>query len=106
MQTSVPAPITPPAPPVPGQVIIRPGVDAPQAVYRAFNEQRKELSNQLNDLEGKRRDLARQMGEPSTDKTVKSGLELRVAELDKTRRKMAGELATFEGRAFHEATEV
>ena len=68
---------------MPGQVIIRPGVDAPQAVYKAFNEQRKELSNQLNDLEGKRRDLARQMGEPSTDKTVKSGLELRVAELDK-----------------------
>lgn len=83
MQTPISGTITPQAPAVRGQVIIRPGVDAPQAVYRAFNEQRKELANQLDQLEGKRRDLARKIAEPATDKSVKSGLELRVAELDK-----------------------
>ena len=66
-----------------GQVIIRPGVDAAQAVYRAFNEQRKELANQLDQLDGKRREMAREIANPSTDKLVRSGLELRVAELDK-----------------------
>ncbi|CAN5884649.1 hypothetical protein BH11GEM1_BH11GEM1_34540 [soil metagenome] len=82
MQT--PAPVTVPSPPpAPGQVIIRPGVNAPQAVYRAFNEQRKELANQLDNLEGKRRDLAQQVADPEIAKSVKSGLELRVAELDK-----------------------
>ena len=64
-------------------VILRPGIDAPQAVYRAFNEQRRELANQLENLEGKRRDLAGQLANPSTDKSLRSGLELRVGELDK-----------------------
>ena len=82
MQTPAPVLAQSP-PPAPGQVIIRPGVDAPQAVYRAFNEQRKELANQLESLEGKRRDLARDIANPGTDKSVKSGLELRVAELEK-----------------------
>ena len=52
-------------------------------MYRAFNEQRKELANQLDNLEGKRRELASQMAEPATDKSVEAGLEIRVAELDK-----------------------
>ena len=64
-------------------VILRPGVDAPQAVYRAFNEQRSELANQLRTLEEKRRELARQLANPSTDKSLRSGLELRSGELDK-----------------------
>lgn len=83
MQTPASVPVAPPAPAPPGQVIIRPGVDAPQAVYRAFNEQRKELANQLDNLEVKRRELASQIAEPATDKSVKAGLEVRVAELDK-----------------------
>ena len=66
-----------------GQVIIRPGTDAPQAVYRAFNEQRKELANQLEGLEEKHRELARQLADPETEKSVKTGLEVRVVELDK-----------------------
>ena len=68
---------------MPAQVIIRPGVDGPQAVYQAFNEQRKELANQLDNLERKRNDLAREIKNPSTDQSVKPGLELRVVELDK-----------------------
>ncbi len=83
MQTPASVPVAPTAPAPPGPVIIRPGVDAPQAVYRAFNEQRKELANQLDNLEVKRRELASQIAEPATDKSVKAGLEVRVAELDK-----------------------
>lgn len=74
---------TPPDPPAPVQVVLRPGTDAPAAVYRAFNEQRSELANQLEHLEEKRREFARQLADPSTDKAIKGGLELRVAELDK-----------------------
>lgn len=83
MQTPASVPVAPPAPAPPGQVIIRPGVDAPQAVYQAFNAQRKELASQLDNLEGKRRELAEQIAEPTVDKSVKAGLEVRVAELDK-----------------------
>lgn len=70
-------------PSIPGQLIIRPGIDAPQAVYRAFNEQRRELANQLESLEEKHRVLARQLADPTTDKSLRGGLEQRVGELDK-----------------------
>ena|SRR5665647_585386 len=73
----------PATPSIPGQVIIRPGTDAPQAVYRAFNAQRKELANQLETLEGKRSDLTSQLSDPTTDKVARTGLEQRVGELDK-----------------------
>ena len=66
-----------------GQVIIRPGTDAPQAVYRAFNEQRKELANQLENLESKRNDLANTLTDAETDKAARPGLEQRMGELDK-----------------------
>ena len=68
---------------MPGQVVIRPGTDAPQAVYRAFNEQRKELANQLESLEEKHREFARELANPATEKAVRSGLEVRIADLDK-----------------------
>ncbi len=84
----------PPQPPAPGQVIIRSGVDAPQAVYRAFNEQRKELANQLENLDEKHRDLARQLADPTTDKSIRAGLEVRVAELDKRISDVDKQLAT------------
>ncbi|MEP6990287.1 MAG: ABC transporter C-terminal domain-containing protein [bacterium] len=84
----------PPQPPATGQVVIRPGVDAPQAVYRAFNEQRKELANQLENLEEKHRELARQLADPGTDKSIRAGLEVRVAELDKRISDVDRQLAT------------
>ena len=78
------APVVPQASPLPGQaIIIRTGVDAPQAVYRAFNAQRQELANQLEHLEEKRREMSRQLADPGTEKAVKSGLEMRVGDLDK-----------------------
>jgi hypothetical protein len=71
------------APAAPGKVVIKPGVEAPQAVYRAFNEQRRELANQLENLEDKRRGLMNQLEDPQVNSVAKTGLEARVAELDK-----------------------
>ena len=83
MQTPASVPVAPPLPPLPARVIIKPGVDGPQAVYRAYNEQRKELARQLDNLEGKRRQLSEQIAFPGTDKSAKAELEVRLAELDK-----------------------
>ena len=41
------------------------------------------MANQLEGLEEKHRELARQLGDPETEKSVKTGLEVRVVELDK-----------------------
>lgn len=73
----------PVAPPAPARVVVSPGVSAPEAVYRAFNEQRKELRNQLDQLEGKRNDIQNQLSNDGMNAKLRSGLELRVADLDK-----------------------
>ena len=68
----------------PAQVVIKPGVDAPQAVYRAFNAARHELGNQLEQLEDKRRELSNQLqGEGAATGASKAGIETRIGELDK-----------------------
>ncbi len=72
----------PQAPAAPGQVVISPGVTAPQAVYRAFNEQRREIASQLENLEDKRRSLVSQVEQGATGAS-KTGLEGRIAEIDK-----------------------
>lgn len=41
---------------------MRPGLGAPQAVYQAYNAQRKELANQLDNLERKRNDVMSENG--------------------------------------------
>ncbi|MEO7456435.1 MAG: hypothetical protein ABIY52_09250 [Gemmatimonadaceae bacterium] len=68
----------------PAQVVIRPGVDAPQAVYRAYNAARRELGNQLEQLEDKRRELSSQLqGDGAATGASKTGIEARIGELDK-----------------------
>jgi hypothetical protein len=71
--------------PVPGQqtIVVKPGVDAPQAVYKAFNAQRQELAQQLEHLEDKRRDLMNQLQNPQVNGVNKTGIETRIAEVDK-----------------------
>jgi hypothetical protein len=66
----------------PGQVIISQGVNTPQAVYRAFNAQRREIAEQLDNLEEKRRSLAAQVENGATGAS-KTGLEQRIGEVDK-----------------------
>lgn len=69
--------------PAPTQVIVKPGVDAPQAVYRAFNAQRQELAQQLENLEDKRRGIQNQLQNEGLTGVNKTGLEQRLAEVDK-----------------------
>jgi hypothetical protein len=85
VQTPIPAP---PAPP--GRVVIAPGTSTPEAVYKAFNEERRELKSQLEQLENKRGELANQLTDEGTakhpraaDGAFRAGLELRIADLDK-----------------------
>ena len=71
--------------PPPTKVIIRPGEPAPQAVYRAFSAQRSELDHQLDQLEDKRRGLTNELREEGAvrDGPAKTGIETRIAEIDK-----------------------
>jgi hypothetical protein len=73
------------APAVPGQqvITIKPGVDAPQAVYKAFNAQRQELAQQLENLEDKRRGLMNELQNGQVTGVNKTGIEARIVEVDK-----------------------
>ena len=56
----------------------------PQAIYKAFSAQRRELKNQLDQLEDKRGDLQRQLREGEVKAGAdRAGIEARVTELDK-----------------------
>ncbi|MEO5818650.1 MAG: hypothetical protein ABIT20_25505 [Gemmatimonadaceae bacterium] len=73
------------APAVAGQNVIsvKPGADLAQAVYRGLNEQRRELAQQLENLEDKRRGLQNQLQEPQVNGVNKTGIEARITEMDK-----------------------
>jgi phage shock protein A len=77
----------PPAPPAlttaPTRVVLTPGVSTPEAVYKAFNEQRRELRNQLEQLEGKRGELTNDLQNEQLDKADRAGIVTRLADVDK-----------------------
>ena len=83
MQAPPVLPPQPPAAPVLPQVLITPGTSAPEAVYKAFNEQRNELRNQLEQLESKRQDLTNELQNGESGKVDRAGIEARVADIDK-----------------------
>ena len=94
MQAPTPAPPAPPAPPIPPVPPIPgiPGQDpivfvggdgaSPQAVYQALKAQRRELGNQLENLEDRRRDLSQRLQEPMVGGADRKGLEGRITEID------------------------
>lgn len=82
-----PVPPTPPTPPaIPGTegfVVTIPTTGAgPAEVLAAFRAQRRELSTQLERLEGRRSDIARRIQQGAEGQSRK-GLEERLAEIDK-----------------------
>jgi hypothetical protein len=86
-------------PAAPGQqpIVVREGVDLAQAVYRALNEQRRELSQQLENLEDKRRSLMNQLQEEQAPTgVVKAGIEARIVALDKQIADVEGQLRAAE----------
>ncbi len=78
------APPTPPNPPtLPGQVIVDGVVvSSPQAVYQGFRAQRRELSRQLESLQGDRQNIASQLQSAETSAADKKGLEQRMTAVD------------------------
>ena len=73
----------PTPPPAPTAVVISPGTSTPEAVYKAFNQERRELRDQLDQLENKRGDLTRELRDEQLDKASRSGIETRLADIDK-----------------------
>lgn len=89
MQGSTPVPAPPATPEAPtAQVIGQPapasGVAGatPQAIYEAIKAQRRELTNQLENLEDRRRDLSNRLQENTSGGADRNGLEQHIAEID------------------------
>lgn len=81
---SHPTPPTPPAlPGVSGQVVVAPEA-APKAadIYQAFRAQRRVLGQQLEQLEQKRGELSHRLSQPMVGGADRSGLEIRIKEVD------------------------
>lgn len=73
----------PTPPPPPGRVVLAPGTSTPEAVYKAFNAERRELRNQLDQLENKRGELTGQLRSEQLDKADRAGIEARLTDVDK-----------------------
>jgi hypothetical protein len=86
----VPAPPAPPQPPFPipsgGRITVVGGGQGPTAVYRAQVAQRKELGDQLEDLQDTREELVEKVAESTLTGTgsaaSRAGLEARIAAID------------------------
>jgi prefoldin subunit 5 len=86
-----PAPVIPPVPPVPAipgipgqEFVVFPGGDgaSAQAVYQALKAQRRELGNQLENLEERRSELSQRLEQPGVGGADRKGLEGRITEVD------------------------
>lgn len=81
LQTSVGdaanAPVVAPVVTVNGQAI-----SSPQATYQAAKAQRRELTRQMDELDGKRSQLSQQLQDPQVTGADRKGLETQVGDLD------------------------
>jgi len=76
--------LQPPTPPTaPARVVLTEGSSTPEAVYKAFNAERRELRNQLEQLENKRSELTSELRNEQLDKVDRAGIETRLADIDK-----------------------
>ncbi|HJP85333.1 MAG TPA: hypothetical protein VJ852_05050 [Gemmatimonadaceae bacterium] len=72
-----------PVPPVqPVAPVVARGTATPSAIYEGFRAQRRELSNQLDDLESTRRDITSQLEELDPANTNRKPLEDRLTDID------------------------
>ena len=78
LQPQTPAPPAQPATPV----IAGRATPSPTAIYDGFRAQRRELSNQLDDLEGTRRNITSQLEELDPANTDRKPLESRLTDID------------------------
>ena len=76
------APVAPVTPVAPVQGVVAGGNASATAIYEGLKAQREELRNQLDNLEGKRRDLSQRLEEPMVGGADRRGLEQRITEVD------------------------
>lgn len=84
MNRSMQLPPAPPQPPSPPRITIIGGGESPTAVYRAQVAMRKELGEQLENLQDTRHGLSERLQDPNSPVTGadRSGIEARIATLD------------------------
>jgi hypothetical protein len=79
-------PQDPQAPPPPGNAPVVAGgarsAPSAQAIYQGFRAQRNELTNQLDDLQGTRDEVARQLEQANDGSTSAKALEARLGDID------------------------
>lgn len=69
--------------PMPGGGLLRAGGGDPALVYQAARNQRRELANQLEELEDQRHELASTLADtPLSETALRAGLEQRITALD------------------------
>ena len=87
---------TPPAAPTPEVApVVAVGRSAPSAsaIYEGFRAQRRELTNQLDELEGTRRDITSQLEELPSESADRKALENRLTDVDSRIKTVDGMLA-------------
>ena len=72
----------PPQPPTPPRITIIGAGESPIAVYRAQVAMRKELGDQLENLQDTRRGLSERLQDPAVTGADRGGIEARIATLD------------------------
>ena len=84
MQSQDVGPAIATTPPAPGQVVVTIPSGNPEAVYKAFEASRRELSNQLDQLESRRGVLRGNLSSDNPPTGLdKTGIEARIVEIDK-----------------------
>jgi len=109
MQIPTPAgaPAAPAAPAVPGQIGEAPLPGTPgataSAIYEALKAQRRELGNQLENLEDRRRDLTQRLEEPTIAGADRKGVEQRIVEIDERISSIGKQIAESDGMIARQA---
>jgi hypothetical protein len=75
-------PQAPPAPPTPAVVGVGRAAPSATAIYQGFRAQRNELTDQLNDLQGTRDEISRQLDQADGGTASQKALEGRLADVD------------------------
>lgn len=70
------------APVIPQVTVGGEALSSPQAIYQGFKAQRRELSRQMDALDGTRREISSQLQQPQISGADRKGLETRIGDVD------------------------
>jgi len=86
--------LPPPAPDAPVIAVTPRATSGASAVYEGFRAQRRELSNQLEELESTRRDIINQLEDVTSDDPARKALQDRMSDIDARIKVVDQQLAT------------